>query len=84
MKKAFYMDDVRNIFSQLKGEEISMSKALEVLNEKAEVYSGSKDGYKLVDTSEKCPFCGEPDFDKVGLKYHLQWHCKEYSDIPTI
>jgi len=30
------MDDVRSIFSQLKAEEISMSKALEMLNEKSE------------------------------------------------
>lgn len=29
------MDDIRSIFGQLKGEEISMSKALEILNEKA-------------------------------------------------
>ena len=36
MKKTFYMDDVRNIFAQLQAEEISMSKALELLNEKAD------------------------------------------------
>ncbi len=36
MKKVFYMDDVRSIFGQLKDEEISMSKALELLNEKTE------------------------------------------------
>jgi hypothetical protein len=36
MKKIFYMDDVRNIFGQLQAEEISMSKALELLNEKAD------------------------------------------------
>ena len=36
MKKTFYMHDVRNIFGQLQAEEISMSMALEMLNEKAE------------------------------------------------
>lgn len=30
------MEDVRNVFDQLRAEEISMSKALELLNEKAE------------------------------------------------
>jgi len=36
MKKTFYMEDVRSIFGQLQAEEISMSTALELLNEKAE------------------------------------------------
>lgn len=36
MKKVFHMDDVRNIFNQLKDEEISMSKALEMMNKKAD------------------------------------------------
>ncbi len=36
MKKVFYMNDVRDIFNQLKGEEISMSKALEMMNDKAD------------------------------------------------
>ena len=36
MKKTFNMNDVRSIFWQLKDEEISMSKALEMLNEKAD------------------------------------------------
>ena len=25
-----------------------------------------------------CPFCGEVDFDKEGLKYHLETYCNEY------
>ena len=36
MKRVFYMNDVRDIFNKLKGEEISMSKALEMMNNKAE------------------------------------------------
>lgn len=36
MKKTFYMEDVRNILGQLQADEISMSKALEMLNEQAE------------------------------------------------
>lgn len=36
MKKVFHMDDVRSILGQLKDEEISISRALELLNEKAE------------------------------------------------
>lgn len=36
MKKVFYMGDLMVILNQLNNEEISMSKALEILNEKAE------------------------------------------------
>lgn len=25
-----------------------------------------------------CPFCGEDEFDKNGLKHHLQNHCEKY------
>jgi hypothetical protein len=25
-----------------------------------------------------CPFCGEKDFDKIGLKHHLEHYCEEY------
>jgi|GEM_PF-4962487 len=28
-----------------------------------------------------CPFCGEDDFDDVGLKIHLINYCEKYSDI---
>jgi len=31
-----------------------------------------------------CPFCGEKDFDKIGLKFHLINYCKEYDNIPNI
>ncbi len=27
-----------------------------------------------------CPFCGEIDFDKIGLKDHLERFCNEYQD----
>jgi hypothetical protein len=28
----------------------------------------------------KCPFCGEDDFDKIGLKLHLTLWCDAYRD----
>jgi len=31
-----------------------------------------------------CPFCGEDDFDQIGLKYHLSNHCKLYQDTEVI
>ncbi|MBA7499218.1 hypothetical protein ES704_01958 [subsurface metagenome] len=31
-----------------------------------------------------CPFCGEDDFDKVGLKYHLDTYCKIYQETEVI
>lgn len=31
-----------------------------------------------------CPFCGEKDFDKIGLKHHLIVHCDEYDGIISI
>lgn len=29
----------------------------------------------------QCPFCNEPDFDKLGLKLHLQLFCEEYKKL---
>lgn len=32
-----------------------------------------------------CPFCREEDFDKIGLKDHLEMgRCKEYNETMTI
>lgn len=28
-----------------------------------------------------CPFCNENDFDKIGLKIHLEYFCEEYKKI---
>lgn len=28
----------------------------------------------------QCPFCGEKDYDLVGLKHHLMTSCKIYSE----
>lgn len=25
-----------------------------------------------------CPFCGETEFDRIGLKNHLERHCSEW------
>ena len=27
-----------------------------------------------------CPFCNEKDFDKIGLKIHLENYCEEYKN----
>lgn len=32
----------------------------------------------------KCPFCGEDDFDLIGLKYHLQNYCDPFDECPGI
>lgn len=31
-----------------------------------------------------CPFCGEEDFDLIGLKDHLLKWCKEFKEVQTI
>ena len=31
-----------------------------------------------------CPFCGEGEFDKERLKYHLEWYCAAYSDTESM
>ena len=28
-----------------------------------------------------CPFCGEPGFDKPGLKYHLEEYCEGWRKV---
>lgn len=30
-----------------------------------------------------CPFCGEPDFDLVGLKGHLLFDCQVFESTET-
>jgi ribosomal protein L37AE/L43A len=29
-----------------------------------------------------CPFCGDDDFDKIGLKIHLLNYCEAYQNTP--
>lgn len=31
-----------------------------------------------------CPFCGENDFDKVGLKHHLENYCEVYQSTISV
>ena len=31
-----------------------------------------------------CPFCNDSGFDKVGLKYHLETHCKVYAQTKEL
>lgn len=31
-----------------------------------------------------CPFCGETNFDEIGLKHHLSNYCEKYSQIQNI
>jgi hypothetical protein len=33
----------------------------------------------VIEKTIVCPFCGEADFDKIGLKGHLVSDCEEYS-----
>ena len=32
----------------------------------------------------KCPFCGEDDYDLIGLKHHLITSCEAYAKIKQI
>lgn len=35
------------------------------------------------DSSVVCPFCGEGDFDLIGLKAHIaQGDCEPYNELP--
>lgn len=36
----------------------------------------------LASDSITCPFCGQEDFDDIGLKYHLKMHCDKYDQVP--
>jgi hypothetical protein len=36
-----------------------------------------------MNTYTTCPFCGEGDFDTVGLKSHLMNHCEEFDKVET-
>ncbi|MFA5299758.1 MAG: hypothetical protein WC389_16355 [Lutibacter sp.] len=36
------------------------------------------------DSDIVCPFCSEKDFDKVGLKYHLENYCEIFKDTLSI
>jgi transposase-like protein len=31
-----------------------------------------------------CPFCGEFDFDRIGLKSHITFHCDSFRDVSTL
>lgn len=31
-----------------------------------------------------CQFCGERDFDLIGLKHHLQNYCEKFENIETL
>ena len=38
-----------------------------------------------MNTDVTCPFCGEKDFDLIGLKIHYErGYCDEYEDIPWL
>jgi len=32
----------------------------------------------------KCPFCGEDDFDLIGLKFHLLYYCEVFEKTENI
>jgi len=31
-----------------------------------------------------CPFCGDTDYDRIGLKHHLQHTCDKWDAIPPV
>lgn len=31
-----------------------------------------------------CPFCGERDFDQIGLKHHLLTYCEVFANTETL
>jgi hypothetical protein len=31
-----------------------------------------------------CPFCKEEDFDAIGLKYHLLYHCDKFFEVNDV
>ena len=31
-----------------------------------------------------CPFCGEGDYDLIGLKYHIERGCQAYDDTISV
>lgn len=39
---------------------------------------------KLKEKLVKCPYCGEDNFDLIGLKYHLENYCRVYKDTPIL
>ena len=39
----------------------------------------------ITDPSELiCSFCNDTGFDKIGLKHHLENHCKIYQETPEV
>jgi len=39
---------------------------------------------KQVQADVVCPFCGERDFDLIGLKNHLKFYCNTYDELMSI
>ena len=31
-----------------------------------------------------CPFCGDTDYDRIGLKHHLQNRCDKWASTPPV
>jgi hypothetical protein len=51
--------------------------------------SGNINGSLLVELRRilkelRCPYCLQGDFDKVGLKHHLENHCGNYKETESI
>lgn len=41
------------------------------------------DNKPLYEETVSCPFCGERDFDLVGLKGHLIQDCEDFKDTES-
>ena len=35
-------------------------------------------------SDERCPFCGDDDFDLIGLKNHLQNYCDVFDNLEEL
>lgn len=39
----------------------------------------------MSDVDLNCPFCEQPGFDKIGLKYHFEMgYCDVYNETETV
>ena len=36
-----------------------------------------------MNTYTECPFCGENDFDLIGLKSHILNHCEKFDEMES-
>ena len=53
----------------------------EISKQEAMEYAGMDD----IEMDElTCPFCGDKDFDLIGLKYHIQNYCDKFNEVEEL